>query len=157
MANAGGVAGDDRRVSDSAAEVGRAGGGGRCLADAEWAVIVPVRGPIRTIEFGGQFSILYREIGCDQVELVDLSRVSQTVLGLGATGLCLWVAEEAGRDPMPEGNEGARRVLVAVWGQRAAPRVSGTVVFTGGADRVGRTLGLSGQAAGALVGLIAGS
>jgi hypothetical protein len=138
--------------------VGGTGAGWGRPVETEWAVVVPVFGSLRVIEFGGQFSVLYREIGCDQVELVDLSPVSRTVLGLGATGLCLWVDEDAdGRDPVPGCNEWARRVLVAVWGQRAAPRVLGTVVFTGGPDRAGRTLGLSRQAAAALVGLITGS
>ena len=121
-------------------------------------MVVTVSGLVRIIGFSGQFSALYQEIECEQVELVDLSRVSPTVLGLGATGLCLWVDEDAGgRDPAPEHNEWARRVLVAVWGQRVAPRARGTAVFTAGADRAGRTLGLSRQAATALVGLITGS
>ena len=147
---------------------------------AGWAVVVPVRAPIRVVEFGparerpsgaqpdgSQFAgsqvgrdgaglaFWCRELGCTRVELMDLSRVGQVVLGLATPGLCLWLDEEAGlRDPMPEVNVRARRVLVAVWGQRGAPWVRGTAMFTGSADRHGRCQGLSQLAAQALIGVI---
>jgi hypothetical protein len=146
-----------------------------------WAVVVPARGLIRVVEFGPSLqrppgggpvggiraegarpgrdesglAFWYREIGCTQVELVDLSRVCRVVLGLASPGLCLWLDEEAGlRDPMSEVNARARRVLVAVWGQRGAPWVRGTAVFTGALDRYGRCQGLSQLAAQALIGVI---
>jgi hypothetical protein len=142
--------------------------------------VVPVRAPIRVVEFGparerpsgaqpdgsqlagnqvgrdgAGLAFWYRELGCTRVELMDLSRVGQVVLGLATPGLCLWLDEEAGlRDPTPEVNVRARRVLVAVWGQRGAPWVYGTAMFTGSADRHGRCHGLSQLAAQALIGVI---
>jgi hypothetical protein len=150
------------------------------VEETRWAVVVPAHGLIRVVEFGpglehpgaepvsgfraegvrpgrdeSGLAFWYREIGCTQVELVDLSRVCRVVLGLASPGLCLWLDEEAGlRDPMPEVNPRARRVLVAVWGQRGAPWVRGTAVFTGALDRYGRCQGLSPLAAQALIGVI---
>ena len=142
----------------------------------QWAVVVPPSEPIRIVEFGpaptgpggdqpggdqpsGQpgweeteLGLLCREVGCSRLELVDLSRVCRTALGLACSGLCLWLDEEAGlRDPIPGINARGRRVLVAVWGQRAAPWVRGTAVFTGTADRHGHTQGLSSLTVQALI------
>jgi hypothetical protein len=178
----GGGRGDDRDASgpDHANEGQRRMALSASVDMTRWAVVVPARGLIRTVEFGpslegpgggpvvgiraegarpsrdeSDFAFWYREIGCTQVELVDLSRVCRVVLGLASPGLCLWLDEEAGlRDPMPEVNARARRVLVAVWGQRGAPWVRGTAVFTGALDRYGRCQGLSQLAAQALIGVI---
>ena len=167
--------GSDQAGADTAIQSESPGGAG-------WAVVVPTREPIRVVEFGPArarpggdqpcrghledarpgrdemgLEFWYRELGCARVELVDLSRVCGVVLGLASPGLCLWLDEEAGRrDPLPGVNARARRVLVAVWGQRGAPWVRGTGVFTGALDRHGRCQGLSELAAQALIGVITG-
>ncbi|MFH8439308.1 DUF3846 domain-containing protein [Streptomyces sp. NPDC018007] len=104
------------------------------MSDAQqdrFALVLRPDGVFKVIDWpkDGHLPILYREIGCTAVDVVDLSRT-----------LSMWLDDEG----LINGSD-ANCAATILYALHHAPHQTyhGTVVLTGGTDRHGDTLGLT--------------
>lgn len=98
-----------------------------------FAVVIPAQGePQIVTKYRGEtwLGIFYREIGCSTVDCFAVT-----------DWIDAWVDDEALFADEPRRNEVARRLIAELADAEVLP-ITGTVVFTGGADSQGDTMGL---------------
>jgi len=111
-----------------------------------YALVIPPAGEMCTIEWDAtdphQFVPLYREIGCTQVEPLEIHDYDIT----------LWTDEEALIvEPVPAWNPRTTGLVLLACGRPLRQSYLGTAVVTGTANEDGQTLGLSAETVADLV------